>query len=235
MSSDMLGRLVQQLVQVPDEMVGALYDLMQKLSGRNRRAWFQALKQLLREEYRFEQTDIRSEWTEFYRKYFRISVDFWGIMIPNDPGGFDRVIFIPKGLTHEQVVIALSTEFKVSLSEESLGRDIFENVRDNSQNYVVRFRDRQEADEEFANISADHLKEQRINGITLLERLVYEFKYCVETGGGRLDTVHKTLCTGSRSSNGRVPLVYSYGGGLSIRLCPPGYTNSGLRVRQAVS
>jgi len=38
-------------------------------------------------------------------------------------------------------------------------------------------RDRQEADEENKNLSANQLKEQQFQGMTLMERLLYELIY----------------------------------------------------------
>ena len=68
-------------------------------------------------------------------------------------------------------------------------------------------RARIEADKEYKNKSANDLKKEQILGITLLERLLMEPDYYVETKK-HLDRKSITLCAGSRISDGNVPYVH---------------------------
>jgi hypothetical protein len=72
--------------------------------------------------------------------------------------------------------------------------------------YVISVKRHIEADGENKNLSADQLKEQNIIGTTLLERLLLELAYYLTTRQ-HLDVEYRTLCSGSRSSNGHVPGV----------------------------
>lgn len=231
----MSGKQETQVVGgVPSNILGMLADLLHKLQHGSMTV--KELELFLKRQNPFVITDIRSEWQEFYRKYFRLSTDFSEVAIPEDPGGFDRVIFIPQGLTFAQVIKALRKQFQVSLYIEELDKEVTNNVRTPNQSYAIRLRERQEADEELKSTSADQLKRQGINCITLLERLVYELKYYSETNE-HLDIINWTLCTGSRDSGGDVPRVYWDSDSCKLRVhwYDPGLANDYLRARQAVS
>ena len=97
-----------------------------------------------------------------------------------------------------------------------------------------QFRDVQEADEKWKNVSADDLDKKGIKGITLRERLLFELAYFKETGT-HLDIVNWTLCTGSRYSDGRVPRVSWCGDELGVRWWGPAGARDHLRVREQIS
>lgn len=219
---------------VPSKLLGMLIDLLEKL--RKEVITPRELSLFLKRQNPFVITDICQEWSEFYRKYFRIIVDFTDVPIPDNPGDFDRIIFIPKGLKLNQVATALRKHFKVSLYIEDLDGSVVKNVRNADKAYAIRLRERVEADEEFKNTSANQLEEQNVNCITLLERLIYELKYFSETGQ-HLDIKNWTFCAGSRYFDGSVPDVdcSSDDGGLRVRWAGPGGSGDGLRVRQVVS
>src|ERR1035437_961404 len=71
---------------------------------------------------------------------------------------------------------------------------------------VRYFKKTVEADGDLANKSADDLKKEGIEGITLRERVLMEIQYFKETGK-HLDVENVTLCSGSRGSGGGVPRV----------------------------
>lgn len=178
------------------------------------------------------------EWQEFYLKYFQMTVDFTGVIIPDDPGGFDRVIFIPQGLTFAAVikVIYEQLQFKGEDYTNNLDNEVAENVRTPYESYAIRVRRRCNADEEWRNISANKLKQQNVNCVTLMERLVYELKFWSETNS-HLDDNYWTLCAGSRDSYGYVPKVHWFldGRGVDIGLQNPNEAYVYLCARQAVS
>ena len=93
-----------------------------------------------------------------------------------------------------------------------------------------KYRNVQEADEELANMSANDLKEKKIAGLTLRERLIYELAYFKETGN-HLDVVNITLCSGSRDPDGGVPCVYWYYGRLCVDWYYPTSARGSLRSR----
>ncbi len=183
----------------------------------------------------FAISDIQSEWQEFYRKYFRLAVDFSGVQIPDDLGGFDRVIFIPKGLKLNDVLRVIRKQFPAWSYIDDLDDDVVGNVRTTDRSYAIRLRERVEADEELKNFSANQLK-RGINTITLLERLVFELKYFSETDQ-HLGVSNITLCAGSHRRGGSVPYVLWVAdqGRFVISWCHPDDADDRLRARQVVS
>lgn len=191
-------------------------------------------KFVVKHENPFAITNIREEWQEFYRKYFRITVDFSGVTIPDEQKDFTRVIFIPQGFTYADIVKVLKKKFKVWFYTENLDKAIKDDVRTSDKSYATRLRERIEADEEMKNLSANQIKEKGINAITLMERLVLELKYWDETGE-HLDILNVTLCAGSRRSDGYVPFVRWNDDELFVSWCDPDYPGDDLRLREAVS
>lgn len=186
----------------------------------------------------FAITNIREEWAEFYRKYFRLSVDFTNVQIPDDPGGFDRILFIPKGLTIKMVVEAYAKKgITLDIASNMDEQLEYRNIRATDHGYAVRFRDRQEADEELKHNSFNQLASDDINSITLLERLVFGLKYWVETEGQHLDVLNVTLCAGSHDALSHVPCVYCSTDDrkVVVRWYYPVHAFGNLRSRQAVS
>lgn len=185
----------------------------------------------------FAITNVCEEWQAFYQKYCRLAVDFSDVTIPEGIG-FDRIVFIPEGLTIKMVVEAytkkgIAIDIASDMDEQLKGR----NVRETNRSYAVRFRERQETDEELKNRSYNQLKADGINSITLLERLVFGLKYWVETEGGHLDVSNWTLCAGSQDASGDVPYVHydTDARKVYVHWCPPDRARAYLRSRQAVS
>ena len=179
--------------------------------------------------------DIRAQWQTFYKEHFGMNVDFSGVVIPDHQEGFDRILIIAKGLTINQVIEACRKHFKVWTYTEDLDKAVTKNDRSPAEaSYAIRIRDRVEADEELKNKSANQLAEEDINGITLLERLVLELFYFIETGNN-LDIDKITLCSGSRDSGGHVPNVYWDDVGLDVGWCGPSHVNDDRRSRAVVS
>lgn len=218
----------------PSKLLGLLADQMHKLQ--HGVITVRELELFLQRKNPFAISDIQSEWQEFYRKHFRLEVDFSDVQIPEDIGGFERIIFIPKGLKLNEVLKAFRRQFPAWSYTDGLDEDVIENIRQSDRNYVIRLRGQVEADDELESLSAKQLEQEEINCVTLLERLVFELKYWSETGQ-HLDVSNITLCAGSRSRDGHVPCV-SWGADnskLHIDWCLPGHAIDRLRARQAVS
>lgn len=147
------------------------------------------------------------EWKKFYKDHLNLEVDFSGVKIPEKRKGFYRLIVVAQGLTQNQVYDACSKQFPCYKYADDLDADVPTNDRDTKQSYAIWVRERVEADKEHKSRSADDLKESEVEGITLLERMLFELKYFVETKN-HLDLENWTLCAGSRSSGGSVPSAY---------------------------
>lgn len=139
-------------------------------------------------------------WKGIYKKYFNLDID--PSIIKEIEGKW--AIFIAKDLTIQQVYDALP--FAKWKYDEDLSKVVLINDRIADKDYIIYVDKNVEADEQVKGKSADDLKKMNHNGITLLERLVFELKYFEETGK-HLDINKITLCSGSRNSDGSVPCV----------------------------
>ena len=128
---------------------------------------------------------------------------------------------VVKGVTCNKVVAVLrKLGVNVYLYANDLDKEVPTNDREaNNGSYAVSFRKNVEADEEFKNLSANQLKKQNHKGITLLERLLLELKYFLETGK-HLDNQIWTMCSSS--------IEIDCPGVLCVRWCD----NQGLRVNR---
>lgn len=175
------------------------------------------------------------EWRSFYRDYFGINELFCDLRIPNSQPGFDRLILVAQGLTPNKAYDACAKHFPCRRYTNDLDAAVVQNERDPSKgSCAIWVRDRQEADEELRNFSADQVQQQGIKTMTLLERLLFELKYWDETKQ-HLDIQNITLCSGSRYSGGYVPCVSWDGGKLDVYWYDPRVASPVLRARAAVS
>ena len=192
-----------------------------------------AVKQMLFDKEK-DVSEILFLWHSFYLRFFTLDLDFSSLRIPEKPTkGKWRLIVVAKGFTPNQVYDICAKHFPCWRYIDNLDANVTRNDREPKETYAIWVRNRQEADEELKNLSADQLKEQKIPGITLLERLLYELKYWDETQK-HLDVQNWTLCAGSRYSVGSVPSVSWRGSRLRVRWDGPGGRSGGLRSRAAV-
>lgn len=178
-----------------------------------------------------------SEWQRFYAEVFgdndvrSINPD-----MPPEKEGFNWLIVIRKGLTMNEVLKVMRTKFTVSCRiGDNLDEGVPVNDRIADKDYVIRIRDRTEADEELKSRSAYFLLKENILTLTLLERLVLDLFYFWKNGE-HLDIENLTLCAGSRYSDGDVPNVcWSLGARkVCIDWCNPVNSYDLLRARAAV-
>ena len=175
-------------------------------------------------------------WVEFWASYGFV-INPTTLTIPVVPAGFGpiRLIVIPQGLTIQRAwEIAKSLFPCYNYIRGNLDEAIPTNDRVAYKGYVVAFRDRPEADEEFKNISANDLKARNHKGITALEAIVDEIGFYKKTDGHR-DIQNVTLCTGSRYSDGCVPGSYWNVDEFQLYWYSADYRYDNLRSRQAVS
>lgn len=155
--------------------------------------------------------DPIKQWENFYFKVFGFSVDFSGIKIPErtevEKGEFTRLIIVLQGLSLNSVYDACQSYFKCWRYVEDLDRDIPKNERSNTISYAIWVRDTVEADEVHKNKSAEMIGKEGIKTETVLERMIHELKYFLESGK-HLDISSIILCSGSRHFDGGVPRIY---------------------------
>jgi len=159
-------------------------------------------------------------WQKLYQDQFGLTCDFSSLVIPKRRKGFGRLIVVAQGITNEQVFQQCKKHFPCwKYTDRDLDVAVPTNDRTPKNGaYAIWVRDTVEADVVHKNRSANYLKKQRISGITLLERLLLELKYFLETGK-HLDIQNWTLCSGSRRDGGGVPRVRWRGGGLRVAWC----------------
>lgn len=175
------------------------------------------------------------EWQEFYKKVFDLDVDLSAVAIPAQQPGFDRLVVVAHGVSMNQAMIACKDRFKTWQYTNDLDASVTKNDRTAATGpYAVWVRDRVEADEETQNLSADQLAEQKLPGMTLLERIILELHYFDRTGS-HLDVQNLTLCAGSRYSDGYVPRCYWYSGGFGVYWYVVSHRDPSLRSRVVVS
>jgi hypothetical protein len=222
---------------VPGNVLGMLSDLMLKLKAGSFTT--RELELFVQRKNPFvSDVDILADWTKFYRDYLDLRVDLSGIKIPTYKSGLNRMIVVARelvalGKPYAFIIEAMKKRFSVWTYFDDLDKMIVINDRwPDKISYAVSFRDRVEADEELKNFSANDLAKENISGVTCLERLLYELKYFAETGN-HLDIKNITLCSGSRCSDGRVPLVHFGDGKVDVFRYAPSDSDGYLRSRLA--
>jgi len=179
-------------------------------------------------------------WERTYEKLYGKKPDFSSLVIPTRPEGFGpmRLIIVAREIVEwtdncplQGTQDALKKYFPCWQYESNLDETIPTSDRDpKNGSYAVWVRDVREADEEFANKSANDLKAEGHTGITVLERQLLEADYFFEKGE-HLDPENVTMCSGSRVRGGCVPHAIWYGK-FCVRWCNSTYRYPGLRSRR---
>ena len=218
---------------------GPVEDLLQKLSGEDGRIWLEALKKTLRKENPWG-ASISLDWQRAYEHLGmmkKFEAEIARLAISETFGLWTIPVFA--GVRCNEIVLALKKAGSgFSSFYDDLDKDVIHNDRDPNRDgsYVVSVKANVEADEEFKDLSANQLKEQNHQGITLLERLLLELAYFLTTGK-HLDVKNITLCAGSRAQGGRVPHVYWDADDRRVMVywCGSGDRDDVLRTRSVVS
>lgn len=174
------------------------------------------------------------DWQMFFQKYFNMKLDLSNLKTPPEQESFSRLIIVPKGITPNRIYEVCAKNFSCWKWTNDLDEAIDHNDRKSTETYASWVRDRQEADEENKNISADKATGQEVKGQTLNERLMQELK-CWDETKEHLDVKNVTICSGSRYSDGGVPIVDWRSGELDVNWCGPQDASSDWRVRTVVS
>ena len=225
----------QEVGGVPGNVLGMMADLALKLQ--NGVITPGQFGKFLKKQNPFVHGDcleLIASWQAFYHD-LGIDCDLSGVIIPNDPGGFGRVIIMAQGITPQSAYDLCAKSFPCwKYTDNNLDKIVTSDRTTKDGSYAIRVRDRVEADEELKNLSYNDLEKQGIIGITLEEREIYELKFFKETGK-HLDIKNTTLCSGSRYSYGNVPYVYWYVDEMCVDWYCAVDAYDSLRSRQAVS
>jgi hypothetical protein len=210
-SNGMINKVLKKLADTPVEMLGLVFDILERLCGSQGGEWAKKLAIDLNQELGGKKLNFLSQlndWVALYLRHFGIAIDPYSLRVPAHRDGFDRLIVVACGLTVNKVYDACAKQFPYWRWTGDLDAMVTKNDRDpTSGTYAIWVRGGVEADKETRNLSADDLADRKIAGVTLLERLLLERAHFEETGN-HLDLQNVTLCSGSRYSGGRVPLVY---------------------------
>lgn len=116
MSSDMLGRVVQKLVEVPAEALGPVLDLLMRLTGDKWQAALKELKLLLRKEepslqnpvagfpsfVSFSPVAFLASWVKFYQEVHGLTIDPAAVLLPPLDQALGAGVVMVPGITIEQ-------------------------------------------------------------------------------------------------------------------------------------
>lgn len=226
----------KQMVGSMSDWSGVLKDFFRQIHDGS--LTFEMVQAVVEHRNPFEKPDYITDWQNFYQEVFGMKVDFSKLRISEKRKDFNRLIIVAKGMTPQKLFDKCKELFlSWKWTSKSLDEAVSHSDRTaEKESYTIWIRDRVEADRELKNLSANALKERKLAGITLEERLLLELKYFKKTKK-HLDIQNITLCSGSRSSDGTVPLVrwYSSFDELYVSWYRPGYAASLLRSREVVS
>lgn len=162
-----------------------------------------------------EYGEIREWFTSFYQEYFSWTVDFSTVLVPPKPEGNFRLLFVAKGLKMNQIAGVYAETIKKHNQKwgfwkwkDDLDSNVSKNIRTAEECYAVWVFDGEEASE-FAGKSTNQTDPDfsLAKGCTLLERLLHGLVFFVQNKK-HLDVKGVTICSGSRDSVGRVPIVH---------------------------
>ena len=218
---------------LPSKVLGLQIDMLEKL--RSGKILVSELEKFLKRQDPFKNDEgVIGEWREFYRKNFGIELEK-EIKIPEKKEGFDRLIIVVKGLTNNTVYDTCAKHFPCWRYAEDLNKAVPTSERDpKNGTYAIWVRDVIEADEVHKSKSAEMIKKEGLKTETLLERMLHELVYFLETKG-HLDIQNVTLCSGSRDSDGGVPDAGWCGDGFGVCWGSTDNSYEGLRSREVIS
>lgn len=168
----------------------------------------------------------------FYYENFNLDKSFADLRIPSQQDGFNKLLVIAKEVDLAKLIEKMNILMPIESHIPKLS-DVLSD-RQSEQDYAIWVKSSCEAPEEYANLSFNDFKKLGVKGITLLERLLYEMEFFLETRR-HLDAQQRTLCVGSRRlGNGFSVAAYWILGRLRIRWCDVDYRDENLRARSVI-
>lgn len=182
--------------------------------------------------------EVYDSWRAMYKELFGYDTpEVVPIPTRNVMNGLSLIV-VAEGCSVRPVFTLCQKYFPCTVRErggqDGLGTACSINNRSADKTYAVWIRNRMEADGEFKYKSANELRDSGHDGITLLERLLYELKFFRESGE-HLDFATGTLCTGTVTMFGGtayIPVVAWESGSLKIDWVNPGSTSELVRSRE---
>ncbi len=169
--------------------------------------------------------DMLAGWEKFFLEFFKVKVDLSGMAIPVIQGdGYSLIVNAVHG--YNSAIENIRRHFNVWVNP-GLG-DLDENMMPDIRQakdtpYAILFKpDNYSIPESIFHDAkcASKIDFNQQNGITLIERLIFEVKYWSETGrhpeDAGLDQVKWSKCSGSRLKNGGIPHIIWRGNSLDI-------------------
>jgi hypothetical protein len=205
---------------------------------KNKSALSRALGKFFAERYAAQPAFAgTASWIDFYRRIFGKEIDLLDLHISAKPT-YDcwPIVIVPGLITNNDAFDACIKMLGAAWRYTDDLNTVIDVVNRPKTSYVVWVKATVEADPDFASVSAESIKERRLNTLTLLERLVLELMHFDETKQ-HLDVENWTLCAGSRYADGSVPCVYwlpAYRG-LRVGWCGVRLADADIRARAAVS
>ena len=189
-----------------------------------------------------------------YAKHFKRELDLSTVELPErtkeQKKEFIRLLIIDKKLTTEEAYQACKKEFHCYHYQEERSLDELIDPEQEERNpqtqgsYAIWVEDSQNAPERNANLSANQIKERKLQTMTLRERL-YDELYHWDKNSSNPDQTQRHLdstntythCSGSRHVGGHVPCVcwYSFPRKMFVLWSRPGDRDAALRARSVVS
>lgn len=171
-------------------------------------------------------------WQLFYFENFNLDKSFADLRVPSQREGFDKLLVVAKEVSLDKLMETMKRLMPVELHIPGLS-DIVSD-RSSDWDYAIWIKNSCEVSEEYANLSFNDFKKLGVPGITVLERLLYEMDFFLDTRR-HLDAQQRTLCSGSRRfDNGFSITVYWILGRLRIRWCDVDYRDENLRTRSVI-
>jgi len=195
-----------------------------------------------------------SDQLQLYAKHFKRELDLSTVELPErtkeQKKEFIRLLIIDKKLTTEEAYQACKKEFHCYHYQEERSLDELIDPEQEERNpqtqgsYAIWVEDSQNAPERNANLSANQIKERKLQTMTLRERL-YDELYHWDKNSSNPDQTQRHLdstntythCSGSRDVDGHVPYVCwdSFYRKMYVHWSDPGDPYAALRARSVVS
>lgn len=163
------------------------------------------------------------EQLRFYQEVFDLSVEIEDIIIPEQGDGYNWILLVPKGITHDIVWKKCKTMFKTELrdlDENNMDEELtYYNQRDPNRDgtYLIRLRDGVEPERDLWHYMTWKINEEKIPVVTFLEGLLLHLWYHWKSGE-HLDTKNWTFCSGTMThSCGNAMRVTFRGRGNKLR------------------
>jgi hypothetical protein len=232
---------VAQKLRIMTLYAGMMYQLLENLTFDKAQALLtevgeKEVKKQLMEYFDIEidiYAEIRTWWQNHYHLQHGMELDLSQVLIPSKPDGDDWILLcIAQGLTPNKEFN--SWTFPKWKAQEDLDALAHKNQRYTTKTYFIWVKNGAEPDAEFLGKSTNQADPDMKIGMTLLERLVFQFY--AHRIGLVLDKKGLTFCSGSRNAGGNVPRVYLYSDGkVSVLWYDADLCYSDYGVRRAVS